>query len=159
MINFYIPSPVVRALAPTTRVLASADIATDHPNWSSSASPTIDLPCCSQIQGAGGYDTGALVRIIKGLAVVGDSDELVVMGDVVGAIVGLAVVGTSEGLAVVGYSEGLAVGVLVGMAVGVLVGLAVGVLVGMAVGDAKELAFVPDDMSAVVGAAEGGSGR
>ena len=73
------------------------------------------------------------------------------MGDVVGAIVGLAVVRYSEGLAVVWYSEGLAVGVLVG--------LAVGVLVGMAVGDAEELAFVGDDMSAVVGAAEGGSGR
>jgi hypothetical protein len=90
------------------------------------------------------------------------------MGDVVGAIVGLAVVGYSEGLAVVGNSKGLAVvgnskglavvGYSEVLAVGVLVGLAVGVLVGMAVGDAEELAFVGDDMSELIGAAEGGSG-
>ena len=92
-----------------------------------------------------------VVGALVGLAAVADSDGLAVIGDVVGAIVGLAVVGNSEGLAVVGYSEGLAV-------VGNSKGLAVGVLVGLAVGDAKELAFVGDDMSALVGAA-GGSVR
>ena len=45
-----------------------------------------------------------------------------------------------------------------GLAVSVLVGVAAGLIVGMAVGDAKELAFVGDDVSALVGAAEGGSG-
>ncbi len=82
--------------APATRVLASAERATDLPSWSFSASPTIARPSCLQLQGAVGAAV-SIVGAIVGLEVAGDAEGLAVMWGVVGEIVGLKVVGDSEG--------------------------------------------------------------